>query len=71
MVEVKKLGVELQINDLVSVWWKKKGVRLIEKRPHPNYKKQFGIDGATIGNFDGTEMTIEPDMIHTVFDYSR
>ena len=67
MTETMKLGTELKVDDLVSVWWKKKGVRIIEMRPHPKYEEMFGESGAMIANFDGTEMTIEPHMMYKVF----
>ena len=67
MTETMKLGTELKVDDFVSVWWKKKGVRIIEMRPHPKYEEMFGVPGATIANFDGTEMTIEPYMMYKVF----
>ena len=67
MTEITKRGTELKVNDLVSVWWRKKGVRIIEMRPHPKYEEMFGVSGAMIANFDGTEMTIEPHMTYKVF----
>jgi hypothetical protein len=67
MKEISKFGTELEVNDFVSVWWRRKGVRLLELRPHPKYEEMFGVPGAMIGNFDGTEMTIEPHMVYKVF----
>ena len=67
MNEVRKLGTELKPNDIVSVYWLKKGATLLATRMHPKYEEMFGISGAMIGNFAGREMTIDPQHMYTVF----
>ena len=72
MKTITKRGTELKPGDIVKVWWGRKKETLLETRPHPNYKEMFGVDGAMIGNFGGTEMTIEPHMIYETYtaDYT-
>ena len=67
MKEIYVSGLELKLNDLVSVYWKKKGACILSLRPHPKFEEMFGIPGAMIGNFDGREMTIDPEKIYKVF----
>jgi hypothetical protein len=67
MKTVSKRGTELRIGETVKVWWKPGMAQLLSLRPHPKYKEMFGVDGAMIGNFGGTEMTIEPHMMYDVF----
>ena len=62
-----RVGTELKIGDLVEVWWKPKKALFMSLRPHPKYKEMFGVDGAMIGDFSGTEMTIEPHQLYKVF----
>jgi hypothetical protein len=67
MKELSVLGVNLKAGDTVKVWWGRRKEMLLETRPHPMYEKMFGKPGAMIGNFGGTEMTIEPHMMYTVY----
>jgi len=58
---------ELKTGDLVEVWWKPHKALLLSLRPHPKYEEMFGESGAMIGNFGGSEMTIEPHGRFKVF----
>ena len=71
MKELRVLGINLKPGDVVKVWWGRRKETLLETRPHPMYEKMFGIPGAMIGNFGGTEMTIEPNSIYTIYIAER
>ena len=67
MKTICKCGVDLKPGDVVKVWWGSKKETLLETRPHPKYEEMFGEPGAMIGNFGGTEMTIEPNMVYETY----
>ena len=67
MKTIYKHGVDLKPGDVVKVWWGKRNETLLETRPHPKYEEMFGEPGAMIGNFGGTEMTIEPHMVYETY----
>lgn len=65
MKTIQKSGSELVVGDYAKVWWSKME-RLLDIRPHSKYEEMFGVP-ARIGNFGGTEMTIEPHMMYAVY----